>query len=84
MVALFYYCMDETFLFDHTQVKMQCKSSSLELQGDVVSSLALSMEQNTVGLPAPEAYRDHVLHRACRFLIKSVQQSTVPIKVCHV
>lgn len=70
--------------FHHTQVKTQCKSSSLELQGDVVSSLALSMEQYTVGLPAPESHRDHVLHCAGRFLIKPVQQSTVPIKVCHV
>lgn len=56
----------------------------MQLQGDVVSALALAVQQHALGLVALEAQRDHVLQRGRGLLVEPVQQRAPAVEVGHV
>lgn len=56
----------------------------MKLQSDVVSALALSMQQHALGLVALEPQRDHVLQGGHGLLIEPIQQRASAVEVGHV
>lgn len=56
----------------------------MELQSDIVASLALAVQQNPVGLLTLKQQRDDIFHGGHGLLVKSIQQGASAIKICHV
>lgn len=69
---------------DLTQVEVQGEPPFLELQGDIVSTLTFSMEQDPIALDALELQGDHVFEGAQQLLIEPVQQGAPAIKVSNI
>lgn len=69
---------------DPTQAEMQGEPPLLELQGDVVSTLTFSMEQNSISLHALELQRDHIFESAHQLLIEPIQKGASAIKVSNI
>lgn len=63
---------------------MQGESPFLELQGDMVSTLTFSMEQNSISLDALELQRDHIFESAQQLLIEPVQKGASAIKISNI
>lgn len=58
---------------DPTQVEVQGEPSSLELQGDVVSPLSFSMEEDPISLHALELQGNHIFKSTHQLLIEPVE-----------
>lgn len=69
---------------DPTQVEVQGKPPLLELQGDVVSTLTFSMEQDSISLHALELQRNDIFESTHQLLIEPVQKGASAIKVSDV
>lgn len=69
---------------DPTQVEVQGKPALLELQGDLVSTLSFSVEQDPISLHALELQGDHIFERAHQLLVEPVQKGAPAIKVGNI